>query len=97
MLLNDPPVLILDEPTLGLDPLQVVRFRDTLRELAERRTILLSTHILAEAEAVCGRVLMLNRGRVAGDVSLNDFAATARPSLEEQFIRAVVDAPKRAA
>lgn len=93
-LLGDPPVLILDEPTIGLDPLQVVRFRETLRELAEQRTILLSTHILAEAEAVCSRVLMLNGGRLAGDVNLDDSAGR---SLEEQFVRAVVKSPKRAA
>lgn len=69
-LLNDPPVLILDEPTAGLDPLQVRQFRSLLSELAENHTILLSTHILAEAEAVCQRVLVLSRGRLVEDIDL---------------------------
>lgn len=63
-LLGSPPILILDEPTSGLDPAQVANFRDLIRRLAERHTILLSTHILAEVEAVCQRVVVVDRGRV---------------------------------
>jgi ABC-2 type transport system ATP-binding protein len=62
-LLGRPPILILDEPTSGLDPTQVANFRDLIRRLAERHAILLSTHILAEVEATCARVVVVHRGR----------------------------------
>lgn len=62
-LIGAPPILILDEPTNGLDPAQVANFRDLIRRLARRHTILLSTHILAEVEAVCSRVVVVHRGR----------------------------------
>ena len=63
-LLGRPPLLILDEPTSGLDPSQVANFRDLIKRLAERHTILLSTHIMGEVEAVCQRVVVVHRGRV---------------------------------
>jgi ABC-2 type transport system ATP-binding protein len=66
-LLPDPEVLILDEPTSGLDPLQRIEMRKLLRELASQRTVLISSHILPEIEAVCPRVIILNRGRIAAD------------------------------
>ena len=66
-LLPDPDVLILDEPTSGLDPLQRMEVRDLIRELAADRTVLVSSHILPEIEAVCPRVLILHRGRLAAD------------------------------
>lgn len=69
-LLGSPPVLLLDEPTVGLDPLQVVETRQLLRELAGKHTLLLSTHLLAEAESLCSRALLLFRGELAGDISL---------------------------
>ena len=62
-LLGSPPILILDEPTSGLDPSQVANFRELLKRLAERHTILLSTHILSEVEATCSRVVVVHRGR----------------------------------
>ena len=62
-LINKPPILILDEPTAGLDPAQVANLRDLINRLKERHTILLSTHVLAEVEACCSRVIVLNRGR----------------------------------
>ncbi|HEX3133676.1 MAG TPA: ABC transporter ATP-binding protein, partial [Planctomycetota bacterium] len=62
-LIGAPPILILDEPTSGLDPSQVAHFRDLLKRLAERHTILLSTHILSEVEASCSRVVVVHRGR----------------------------------
>ena len=68
-LLADPEVLILDEPTSGLDPLQRIEVRGLLRELADDHTVLLSSHILPEIEAVCPRVIILHRGRVAADGS----------------------------
>ena len=66
-LLPRPKVLILDEPTSGLDPLQRLEMRALLRELAREHTVLLSSHILPEIEAVCGRVIILNHGRIAAD------------------------------
>ena len=63
-LLGKPPLLILDEPTSGLDPSQVANFRDLIKRLAEKHTILLSTHIMGEVEAVCQRVVVVHRGRV---------------------------------
>ena len=66
-LLPDPEVLILDEPTSGLDPLQRLEVRGLLRELASEHTVLLSSHILPEVEAICPRVIILNGGRIAAD------------------------------
>lgn len=66
-LLHEPDVLILDEPTAGLDPNQISEVRQTLRRLGERKTILLSTHILQEVEAIASRVIMINEGRMVYD------------------------------
>ena len=71
-LLHDPPILILDEPTSGLDPIQILEVRALIRELGVRHTILLSTHILPEVEAVCGRVIIIARGRIAVDERLDE-------------------------
>ena len=71
-LVHEPDLLILDEPTIGLDPHQIRSVRDLIRSLGERHTILLSSHILSEVEAVCTRVLILHRGRIeASDTSEN--------------------------
>ncbi len=69
-MVHDPEILILDEPTAGLDPIQIREVRDMIRELAEQHTILLSTHILSEVEAVCGRVIIIARGRIVLDDQL---------------------------
>lgn len=66
-LIGDPEVLILDEPTVGLDPRQIVEIRDVIRELGKKRTIILSTHILPEVEQVCERVLVIKEGRIIAD------------------------------
>lgn len=66
-LLHKPEVLILDEPTIGLDPAQVVEVRNIIREIGKQRTVLLSTHILSEAQQVCDRVLILNRGHIVAE------------------------------
>ncbi|MBI5434925.1 MAG: ABC transporter ATP-binding protein [Planctomycetes bacterium] len=71
-LLPDPKVLILDEPTSGLDPLQRLEVRKLLAELASERTVLLSSHILSEVEAVCPRVIILRRGKIAADGRKDD-------------------------
>ena len=64
---NDPPILILDEPTVGLDPNQVRVVREMIRELGEQRTVLLSTHILSEVEMICPRVIIISDGRIVAD------------------------------
>jgi ABC-2 type transport system ATP-binding protein len=71
-LLASPPVLILDEPTAGLDPAQIRETRNLIRELAQEHTVLLSTHILSEVEATCGGIIIIHRGRVAVASSLAD-------------------------
>jgi ABC-2 type transport system ATP-binding protein len=66
-LVHQPPVLILDEPTVGLDPAQIIRIRETIRALGRERAVLLSTHILPEVDAVCDRVLIIDRGRIVAE------------------------------
>jgi ABC-2 type transport system ATP-binding protein len=71
-LLANPPVLILDEPTAGLDPTQIRSARGLIRELGQQHTILLSTHILSEVEATCNRVIIIHRGKVAASSSVEE-------------------------
>jgi ABC-2 type transport system ATP-binding protein len=89
-LLHDPPVLILDEPTTGLDPNQIVEIRELIKEIGEEKTVMLSSHILKEVEMTCDRVLIIDQGRIVAD------GPTAE--LREQFmggtrLRVRVDAP----
>jgi ABC-2 type transport system ATP-binding protein len=81
-MVHDPEILILDEPTSGLDPLQIREVRELIRELGARHTILLSTHILSEVEAVCGRVIIIVRGRIALDQDLADLRRQRAITLE---------------
>ena len=69
-LLHDPEVLILDEPTSGLDPNQLVGIRQLIRDLGESKTVLLSTHILQEVELLCSRVVLINKGKIVFDDSI---------------------------
>ncbi len=82
-LLHDPEVLIMDEPTLGLDPNQLKTFRGTIRELGKSKTILLSTHILQEVEAVADRIVLINEGQLVFDGTLEELRSDR--SLEEAF------------
>lgn len=66
-LIHRPEVLILDEPTIGLDPSQVVEIRNLIREIGKERTVLLSTHILSEAQQICDRVIIINKGRIIAE------------------------------
>ena len=77
-IIHDPPILILDEPTSGLDPNQIIEIRALIRELGKRKTVILSTHILQEVEAVCSRVLILNEGRIAAQGTPEEIARTIR-------------------
>ena len=69
-LLHDPDVLILDEPTSGLDPNQIIEIREVIRDLGKNKTVLFSSHILQEVEALCDRVIIINKGKIVADDSL---------------------------
>jgi ABC-2 type transport system ATP-binding protein len=84
VLLHEPDVLILDEPTAGLDPNQIREVRDTIRRIGQTKTILLSTHILQEVEAMCNRVIFINEGRLVFDGTPTEFAASER-NIDERF------------
>jgi ABC-2 type transport system ATP-binding protein len=79
VLLHEPDVLILDEPTAGLDPNQIHEVRETIRKLGESKTVLLSTHILQEVEAMASRVLFINEGRMIFDGSVKELTKDGRP------------------
>ncbi len=93
VLLHEPDVLILDEPTAGLDPNQIHEVRETIRKLGQQKTILLSTHILQEVEAMAGRVLFINEGRLVFDGSVAKLTEGGHP-LDQRFreLTDVVDA-----
>jgi len=93
-LIHDPPVLILDEPTVGLDPNQIRQVRSLIRNLGETHTILLSTHILPEVEMVCERVLIIHQGRLAFGDSLENIAKRGADSVH---VLAEIKAPANAA
>jgi ABC-2 type transport system ATP-binding protein len=80
-ILHRPRLLILDEPTIGLDPTQIVEIRGLIRRLAEHSTILFSTHILSEVEALCDRAVILINGQIKADARLADLASTANAIL----------------
>ena len=71
-LIHDPEVLILDEPTSGLDPNQIVEIREVIKKLAQNKTVLFSSHILQEVEAMCDRVIIINKGKIVADDSLTN-------------------------
>lgn len=83
-LLNDPDVLILDEPTIGLDPNQIVEIRSLIKRLSENHTVILSTHILPEVVQICKRVVIIHRGRIVANDTL-DHLTSEQKSLEQTF------------
>ncbi len=76
-MIHDPEILILDEPTSGLDPNQIVEIRDLIRRLGEERTVILSTHILSEVQATCDRALIINRGTIVADDTIENLQSSA--------------------
>ena len=84
-LLGSPKIIILDEPTVGLDPAQVIEMRKLIRELGKAHTVILSSHILSEVQAVCQQVLILSKGKLAASGTLQELTADGR-SLEEVFL-----------
>jgi ABC-2 type transport system ATP-binding protein len=87
-LVGDPPVLILDEPTVGLDPQQIIEIRQMIRELGKSHTVLLSTHILPEVSMVCERVLIINKGHIVAQDTMRNLAAG-----DESMLELAVDGP----
>jgi ABC-2 type transport system ATP-binding protein len=84
-LVHSPAVLVLDEPTVGLDPAQIREMRELIRSLAAEHTVLLSSHILTEVAATCSRIVVIHRGRVVAQDTVAAFAGAG--SLEEAFLR----------
>ena len=95
-LVHDPEVLILDEPTSGLDPNQIIEIRDVIKQLGKDKTVLFSSHILPEVEALCERVIIINRGKLVADSFLKNLQKTNssntvkvsfREPLEEEWLK----------
>ncbi len=81
-MIHDPAILILDEPTTGLDPNQIIEIRDLIRQLGKQKTVILSTHILPEVEATCDRILIINHGKIVADGT----ASTLRKQAQGQQV-----------
>lgn len=84
-LLHDPEVLILDEPTTGLDPNQLIEIRKLIKEIGKEKTILLSTHIMKEVEAVCDRVIIIDKGNLVADKRLDELREAEEQLIEVEF------------
>jgi len=89
-LLHDPEVLILDEPTTGLDPNQLVEIRDLIKNIGKDKTVFLSTHIMQEVEAICDRVIIINNGKIVTDKKLKNLV---KDNKEAQVIEVEFDKP----
>ena len=90
-LINNPPVLILDEPTVGLDPKQIIEIRTLIKKLGKKHTVILSSHILTEIQAVCDRVIIINKGKVAANDTAENLSKTMT---NDHKLVARVDGPK---
>ena len=90
-LIHDPDVLILDEPTTGLDPNQLIEIRRLIRDIGKEKTILLSTHIMKEVEAVCDRVLILNQGKLVADTPIDALRQNEKQIIQVEFDYRVED------
>jgi ABC-2 type transport system ATP-binding protein len=87
-ILHDPPVLILDEPTSGLDPNQLIGIRQLIRDLGKTKTVIISTHIMQEVEAICDKVIIINKGKIVANNTLEGLrAAHSSDSLEKIFVK----------
>ena len=94
-LLGSPRLIILDEPTVGLDPAQVIEIRNLIRELGKAHTVILSSHILSEVQAVCQQILILSKGHLAAAGSLEELTADGK-SLEKVFLELTDGEPEEA-
>jgi len=95
-LLHDPEILILDEPTTGLDPLQIVEIRELIRELGKEKTILLSTHILPEVQQLAHRVIIIHQGRIVAEGTPEELARRTAGGRVRALFRAPRDAVEQA-
>ncbi len=86
-MIHDPEVLILDEPTSGLDPNQIVEIRNLISGFSKDRTVLLSTHILQEVEAICNRIIIINQGKIVADSSLKNIRLAGRTRINNRLCR----------
>ncbi|WP_457619203.1 gliding motility-associated ABC transporter ATP-binding subunit GldA [Lutibacter sp.] len=84
-LLHNPEVLILDEPTTGLDPNQLVEIRNLIKEVGKEKTVLFSTHIMQEVEAICDRVILINKGEIVADKNLKELKKNQEQVIEVEF------------
>jgi len=84
-LLHNPEVLILDEPTTGLDPNQLVEIRELIKEIGKTKTVLLSTHIMQEVEAVCDRVIIIHKGKIVADQKIKDLKDENQQVIQVEF------------
>ncbi|PCH53066.1 MAG: gliding motility-associated ABC transporter ATP-binding subunit GldA [Flavobacteriaceae bacterium] len=84
-LLHNPEVLILDEPTTGLDPNQLVEIRNLIKEVGKDKTVLFSTHIMQEVDAICDRVILINKGEIVADKNLNELKKNHEQVIEVEF------------
>ena len=91
-LLHNPDVLILDEPTTGLDPNQLVDIRNLIRNIGQEKTVFLSTHIMQEVEAMCDRVIIINKGKIVADKTLKDLKSNQEQTVVVEFDYRVEDA-----
>ena len=83
-ILHEPDLLILDEPTNGLDPNQIIEIRNVIKEIGKEKTVILSTHIMQEVEALCSRVILIHQGKIVQDTGIEDFKGKFS-NLEEAF------------
>jgi ABC-2 type transport system ATP-binding protein len=84
-LIHDPAILILDEPTTGLDPNQIIEIRTLISELGKSKTVLLSTHIMQEVEAICQRTIIINKGAIVANAAVDELVKQYDKSLEDVF------------
>ncbi|MBL8026275.1 MAG: ATP-binding cassette domain-containing protein [Fibrobacteres bacterium] len=84
-IIHDPEVLILDEPTSGLDPNQIIEIRELIRKLGKEKTVVLSTHILPEVEAVCSRAIIINKGNIVAQGSISELTASAHETVSAKI------------
>ncbi|MFP4025885.1 MAG: gliding motility-associated ABC transporter ATP-binding subunit GldA [Thiohalospira sp.] len=86
-LIHDPEILILDEPTSGLDPNQIIEIRNLISDIGKEKTVMLSTHIMQEVEAICDRIIIINKGKIVADDSIDSIFSHSK----DQYITIVVE------
>jgi ABC-2 type transport system ATP-binding protein len=96
-MMNDPDILILDEPTQGLDPNQIVEIRNIIKKIGREKTVIFSTHILSEAEATCDRIVIINRGKIVADGRTEDLKQSAgkKTFIQISLLNAPADAVQK--